>query len=393
MTSAAAAAVLLGLAASGAVASAGERAASSVIRGEKAPIAAFPWLAAVKYDGPVDSFACSATVVAPRLVLTAGHCAVSEAGRVLDADNFRVAWATANLKKTSPAKTVEVTRVLLAPGFQPNYMLHDAALLVLATPVGAPAIPLATAADAALYEKGTPLTIAGWGLTGGFAARPPASFRTGETTIGGVQRCRRQAELITPRYDPELQLCATDTRHHRVGACKGDSGGPGIARRPDGSPVQVGIISLGGAFCELSLPEVQTRVDRISPWVASWIAAVEAGAPHPPVDVPPPVRLPRLGIADAQLLAFFVLLGDFGEPFLASDLKRFSCRRIDREKVKCRVFWVLPRRTFGGAITIFLSLPREGSVFNASYRIRRVATGCWERRQRISRCPGIVRRR
>lgn len=385
--------LLLSLLVPGAGAAAGERAASSVVKGERGPISEFPWLTAVVYEGPVDEFACSATVVAPRLVLTAGHCAVSEAGRVLDPDNFHAIWATANLKRAKKANTAEVTRVLVAPGFQPNNLLHDAALLVLAAPVGAPAIPLATAADAALYSKGTPITIAGWGLTGGMAEVPPASFRTGETEIGGPAYCRREADLLTPAYEPSIQLCATDARHHRVGACNGDSGGPGIARRPDGSPVQVGIISLGGPFCDLSFPEVQTRVDQLSPWVAGWVAAEEAGGPQPPVVIPPPLRLPKLTIQDARLLSLFLLLSDFGPPFLESDVKKFSCRRLEREKVKCQVLWVLPRRTFGGGVTIFLALPREGSVIDASYRIRRVRTGCWERRHSIGRCPGPILRR
>lgn len=381
--------LLLGAPPGGEAASADGSAKTSVVEGKTAPIAAFPWLAYVVYRGPVDQFSCSGTVVAPRLVLTAGHCAVSQSGRLLQPHSYRVVWGVANVEKAGPRNVAKVTKVLLSPRYDPNVYRHDAALLVLSAPVAAPPIPLATAADSALYAGGTLITIAGWGLTDGRAETAPEAFRTGETTIGSTPFCKRKG-FLEDLYDPAIQLCATDRRKHRVGACSGDSGGPGIAHRADGSPVQVGIVSTGGPFCRLSFPEVQTRVDRISPWVASWAAAVETGAPAPPIAAPRLYRLPKLTFPLARFFTFLILLSEFRGSYLYGESPKGTpdCRRIEREKIKCAVFWRRGRLVYGGGVTVAYVLPREGPLITFAYRIRKVHEGCWERRGSIRRCPG-----
>jgi hypothetical protein len=381
--------LLLGAPAAGQASSPGKGAEASVINGTTAPIAAFPWLVHITYEGSVDKFACTGSVVAPRLVLTAGHCAVSESGRVLRPNDYSVTWGTANVEKADAARTTPVSKVLLFPGYNPNSFRHDAALLVLSAPVGVPPIPLATAADGALYAGGTPITIAGWGLTDGDGKLPPASFRSGETVVGTTSFCERKTFANVVPFEPATQLCASDRRRHKVGACSGDSGGPGIAHRADGSPVQVGIISTGGPFCDLSFPEIQTRVDRLAPWIASWFAAVEAGAPPPAIAPPRLYRLPKLSFPEARLFTFLILVTDFRRSFLDGRAPKLDCRRIDREKVKCGVFWRRDRTVYGGGLTIFYVLPREGSLLQFSYRIRKVHEGCWERRG-FKRCPGPV---
>src|SRR5207344_1600253 len=96
--------------------------------------------------------------------------------------------------------------------------------------------------------------------------------------------CKRHATAFPnePFYSAAGDLCALDRPDHTVSGCFGDSGGPAIARRADGTPVEVGIIVGGGPECSRTIPNLYTRVDRISAWVAGWIAAVEQGAPEPP---------------------------------------------------------------------------------------------------------------
>ena len=76
-------------------------------------------------------------------------------------------------------------------------------------------------------------------------------------------------------------MCTTDPPDHANGGCFGDSGGPAIAQRADGSPVEIGIVSTGGPDCSTKLPNVFTRADRVSTWASEWIAATESGAPPP----------------------------------------------------------------------------------------------------------------
>jgi hypothetical protein len=159
--------------------------------------------------------------------------------------------------------------------------------------------------------------------------------------------------------------------------CNGDSGGPGIALRADGTAVQIGVISLKGSFdCNPQSPQVLARVDRVSSWVAAWSAAIEFGAPEPAVVVPK-VVLPPLTRPDAEVIAWLGLEDDFGNRFTKGRYHQIACRRINRERLKCLVQWLRGGNFYRGAITLYTALPREGFVFNYRYTIRRFNANCW----------------
>src|SRR4029079_3389408 len=63
---------------------------TSIVRGRPAAIASFPWLAHVDYNGDVDKFDCTGTVVAPRVVMTAAHCALTGTGHDALAANYTI---------------------------------------------------------------------------------------------------------------------------------------------------------------------------------------------------------------------------------------------------------------------------------------------------------------
>jgi hypothetical protein len=128
----------------------------------------------------------------------------------------------------------------------------------------------------------------------------------------------------------------------------------------------------------------------VAPWVSSWIAAVEAGAPAPPVVTPPLVRLPPLTFKAAEYLTYVGLTNAFRGRFVHGRFKEFACRRLEREKVKCGVFWYLAGSVYVGSATVYYSLPREGALWNLRYRIRKVGAACWLNRGSAKRCPGTL---
>ncbi|HYP56131.1 MAG TPA: serine protease [Solirubrobacterales bacterium] len=350
-----------------------DRAGASIVDGEVGSIASFPWLAYVQYRGAVDRFSCGGSVVAPRLVLTAAHCVLSGTGRVATASNFRVLTGRGDLREATPDRVSTVARILVFPEFDPARVFNDAALLVLASPVDVPPLALATSADQGLLAAGTPITVAGWGLTRVRPPRLPAVFRQGQSAVQSASFCRRRLSLVLPAYNPDSQLCVRGS----TGLCNGDSGGPAVARRPDGTAVQIGIASLkSAADCRPAAPQVVARVDRVSAWVEAWRAAIESGGPAPAVVVPE-VELPPLTRSEGELVAVLGLEADFGGRFRKARSLDGVCERVARERVKCRVQWLTGPFLYRGALTAYTALPREGSVYNYRYTIRRFRLRCW----------------
>jgi secreted trypsin-like serine protease len=365
----------------------------SVIGGHSASIAELPSLAYIEGEDAVEPYACTGTVVAPRVILTAGHCVEDiESGTIAPAAGFAVATGVADVRLATRANVSLVSQALVYPGFNPSKLQGDAGLLVLATPVAAPPIALASDPDAGLLAAGTKLTIAGWGLTNPKAREGSPILKAGETIVQDTAECKRQSRRYYPFYSAAVHLCAIDHPSDRVSGCFGDSGGPAIALRADGTPVELGIVSTGGPGCDRHLPNVFTRVDQVSAWVASWIAAVEAGGPAPPIKVPKS-HVPTLTFERAEELAAVAFAEDFRHHFIKASEKRISCRRQAKPRVKCGVSWYQGGDDYYGTVTIFYAIRRNAVVWGDHYRINWVNDRCYFRSAHRASCKVHTRSR
>ncbi len=265
-----------------AAASGGARA--SIFGGSAAASEEWPWAAFIlATDKKGEGFSCTGTVVAPTLVLTAGHCVEDIlTGRHTPAVQYTVVTGSRDVRDTALRQISKVVRAAPFPGFN-RFKLHgDAGLLQLATPTSALPLALASSEDALLLGPGMPTFIAGWGLND-HGAKPKQSpiLRRAATYVQRRTYCRNHGRAYYPFFNASLQLCTTTPPGFAIGTCHGDSGGPALAYRADGTPVQIGITSLGPADCDTTLPDVFTRADLVSPWVGEWIAALAAGTPPP----------------------------------------------------------------------------------------------------------------
>jgi secreted trypsin-like serine protease len=354
-------------------------AGASIVGGSTAPIESFPWLVYVQSEErPKAVYSCTGTVVAPRLILTAGHCVLTESGGLFPAANVLVASGVGDVSQAREANAVyTVVKTLMFPGFDPGTLHADAGLLVLSRPVAAPPISLATSADSSLLREGVPITVAGWGQRSAEDSGT-SELQSAVTTIQSNDYCRQNAIKFYPYFSPSFQLCAADPPTFETGPCHGDSGGPAIALRSDGTPVEVGITSLGSPKCLTTLPSVFTRVDLVSSWVAQWAAAIETGAPAPK-EAFPRVPLPVLATGIAKRLIRTGLIEDLKYRFAQGHSRQMACARVEKEKVKCWVTWWQGSNDYYGSVTVFLTQSRGAIYWDLRYKIHWVDDYCWFR--------------
>lgn len=266
------------------------RAHAAIIGGSVAQVGSFPSLAYVIDIQGSYAYQCSGTVVAPNLVLTAGHCAENtKTGVRFKPSGYRI--VTGAVDPVAPGATVSrVLGVIVYPRFARKLDQGDAALLVLADPVAAPPIALATSSEMKRLKAGLPAMMAGWGLTS-FAQRlPTETLQSADTVVQGRRWCAANA----PPFSARGEICGISPPSYTTGVCSGDSGGPLLAQLPGGSaPIQIGIAVHVYGQCSTRRPSVFVKVSAIAAWIHTWIAAYRSSPVSPtPVPAPSPPPTP-----------------------------------------------------------------------------------------------------
>jgi trypsin len=264
--------------------------ARAVVGGSPARAGEAPWAVAL-ISGRDDRLAtghfCGGALVARDTVLTAAHClakgedefAEGRRGREHENEQARRHRVTlaAFAGRVLPLRSGTVHRAAwtaLHPAFDDGagYANADVAVIRLRAPVrGAVPIALPTAAQGVGFDAGQSLVIYGWGNRSGREQREnlPRDLHRGEVTALPDARCD---ELYGRMFNPAAQLCA-GRADGAVDSCNGDSGGPLVARRSDGRPLLVGIVSYGEGCGEPEFPGVYARVGRYRRWLADTIGA------------------------------------------------------------------------------------------------------------------------
>lgn len=384
------AAALLALALALPATAAAEPAAhASIVGGRAASIAEFPSLAYIEAHQGRSGFSCTGTVVAPRVVLTAAHCVEDiEGGGFTPARQYAVATNTTNPGQALRENVFRVVETHVFPGFDPGSLIGDAGILILDRPTSAPPLAMAGAADAGLYEGGAAVQLAGWGLMRANASDIPDSLRSTPMVVQAPSFCKQKTRRYYPVYSPTAQVCVLDAPSKKSGGCFGDSGGPAIGQRADGTPVELGVISTGGPSCSTKLPNVLTRVDFISTWVSEWIAAVEAGGPRPVVD--PNAPLPRMTKLAAEVFTIYTAQNQFGARFERAKRVLGNCRRAGRSRFRCVISWQSGPNIYAGTVSPFYDRRQDAVVWDSHFRIEWASLKCL--RANPARCKIHTRR-
>jgi secreted trypsin-like serine protease len=257
----------------------------SIIGGTPAADGSFPSLAYIVDVQGKYVYQCTGTVVAPSLILTAGHCAENMRNGVVNkAAGYRVVTGAVDPMMAQPSVST-VLGVIVYPGLARRVDDGDAALLVLSAPTTAPAITLATSSDMGHLRAGSPAVIAGWGITSYEQRLPTERLQSASTAVQGRRWCTTNA----PPFYAKHEICTITPPNDATGACAGDSGGPLLAQpATGGEPIEIGIAVHVYGRCSTRRPSVFVSISSISSWVHTWIEAYKL----PPAPAPPPPPLP-----------------------------------------------------------------------------------------------------
>src|SRR3954471_18807546 len=226
------------------------RPADAIAHGERPPAGKYQFSAKLTMtgiptgDGSSRDSWCSGSLIAPRWVITAGHCFRDAGGKHVSRTVARRTTATVG------AQTVPVVAAYQAPD-------HDVALAELGSPIsGVQPIRIGTEPP----HVGDRLRLTGFGaLTGDEDAASPG-LRTGVFDVDEVRDLTLDMSGARPADD--------------TSACPHDSGGPYFREGKDGTATLLAVVSTG-PLCPHSGADSAARTDQL----AGWIAATTADPP------------------------------------------------------------------------------------------------------------------
>jgi len=260
---------------------------SLIVGGTEAPNGRYPYSASLSTDGTFKTHLCGGSLIAPDIVLTAGHCAgVPGPYTRVDIDQHNLD------DRDEEHEYLFVDEVVLHPDhiLLPDEFRHDFAVVKLYGEAQAPSVRL-NRDDAVPRFEGEPLTVMGWGfLDDDVPSNMIKSPVMKEAEIGYVPNdvCA-DVEGIDPktlkpfsygdRYVTDDSMCA---HHPDRGSCLGDSGGPLILRGAAADDdYQVGLVSFGLDCNHDVLPGVYSRVSAEIDWITEQVCRLSS---NPPAD-------------------------------------------------------------------------------------------------------------
>ena len=248
--------------------------APRIVGGSPIDITAAPWQALLRINNTTQ---CGGALISDSWILTAAHCMNGVSPSQVEAY-----VGVTDQNRLTRDHQVQVSQVIVNPGWNSSTYSSDLALIGLAAPVAVSpsvqpvALPLVQDATA-WPAAGEPATISGWGTTTLSGSSSPL-LRAATVQILSAPTDARCGEYGTS-YVPGNHVCA-GVPQGGVDACQGDSGGP-LTVAYNGGAVLAGIVSSGSGCADPKYPGLYSRVTSFLPWLRQYVPLPQSppGAP------------------------------------------------------------------------------------------------------------------
>merc|ERR1719508_81696 len=225
------------------------RGGGRIVGGTEASPGEFPHQIALLRGGVGGSLMCGGSLVAPNMVVTAGHCCDGQS-----ASRLGVRVGNHHLYEDDPDQMdIAVSKVILHEDYDSWTIYNDIRLLELSgeadfssSVIGAISLP----SDGKEYSAGTMCTVSGWGTT----------------SEGGSLGSTLMKVTVPVVSDDDCRAAYGQSGVDEGGkdSCQGDSGGPFMC----GSELS-GVVSWGYGCAEAGFPGVYTQTSYFISWLNS----------------------------------------------------------------------------------------------------------------------------
>lgn len=228
----------------------------------------YPFFVSLHSGKSTEPF-CGGSLIVEGVVLTAAHCITDTSARI------SISKGKINLPDIEEVDLQEVKAIIPHPGYDPQRMVHDIALLFLESPqhVSMDSLPehvrLSLAREPLGWQNGQPLRVIGFGNTTSFGYLFPEKLQEVLLPRVSNEECQRlQPEFIIT----DGQICAGNVVKGSVDSCQGDSGGPLFSYNENsGSYILEGIVSYGYGCAQEGKPGVYTNVATYHNWILDQV--------------------------------------------------------------------------------------------------------------------------